>query len=121
MPATILVSTALAEVLSDAIKDATVTATITTSANAVLWTGTVSKTDTATDGSFTITTAAAAATATGTPAQVKFYDGSSVYQWKTTIGNGSNFGFQFTGDITSGNSYQFTSTPIAYTTTAENA
>lgn len=121
MAATILVGQTLAETLVDAIKAVTVTAKITTSANALLWTGTVSVVDSsATDGLFTLSTASAAATATGTPAKVKFYDGSDVYHWQTTIGNGGGFGFQFTGDITSGNSYNFATSTLAYTITTES-
>lgn len=121
MAAAMLVGQGLAESLVDAVKAVTATAKITTSANSVLWTGTVSISDTSeTDGSISITTAAAAATATGTPAKVKFYNGSDAYQWQTTIGTGGSVGFVFAGDITSGNSYQFAATSIAFAITAEN-
>lgn len=121
MPAVMLVGQGLAETLVDAIRAVTVTARVTTAANVVLWTGAISAVDSSeTDGLFSISTASAAASATGTPAKVKFYDGSSNYAWQTTIGNGGGFAFQFTGDLTSGNSYNFTSSQVGYTITAEN-
>lgn len=121
MPATMLPGVTLAESLIDAVKAVTVTARVTTAANTVLWQGTITTTDTTeTDGAISIVTDSVAASGTGTPAKVKFYDGSGNYSWQTTIGNGAGFGFQFTGDITSGNNYSFTSSPIGYAITAEN-
>ena len=121
MSAVILVSQTIAEELADVVKNGTVTARVTTSANAVLWEGTANIVDSSeTDGSFTISTDVAAATATGTPAKVKFYNGSNAYRWQTTIGTGGSTGFSFAGDIIQGNNYQFTSSPLTFPITAEN-
>lgn len=121
MPAPMAVGTSLGEALIDTIKAVTVTARITTAANAVLWTGTVIVSDVSeTDAAISISTAAVVATDSGTPTKVKFYNGSDAYQWQTTIGSGAGFAFDFTGNIVSGNSYNFSASSIGFTITPEN-
>lgn len=111
---------ALAEALADTVKTATSTARVTTASNVLLWSGAVQTVDVAVDGGFILQTVFEPAVANGTPAKVKFYDSNNIYQWQTTIGNGPTFDFQFTGNIESGRSYNFTSSSVSFPSSTEN-